>query len=296
MRYRFIDDHRDGWPVLVMCRVLRVSPSGFYGWRSRPVSDQTMRRDELAKKVHQIFEDNRRVYGSPRIHEQLLDDGDHCRVRTVAPIMREEGLRAKGSKRFKPVTTDSKHDRPVAENLLQRDFTATGPNQKWVADLTHIPTRMGWSYLAVVLDVFSRMVVGWSIADHLRADLVCEALRMAVGSRRPDADSIHHSDRGVQYASGVYQDSLAIHGITCSMSGKGNCYANAMMESFMGTLKIELIHGCDWADHDVVSQAVFETIETFYNRVRLHASLGYKSPLAYGLLWYRRQHRLSLLR
>jgi len=284
MRYRFIDDHRDHWPILVMCRVLRVSSSGFYGWRARPVCDQAVRRDELAKKVHQIFEDNRRVYGSPRVHEQLLADGDHCSIHTVAKIMREEGLVAKGSKRFKPATTDSKHDRSVADNLLQRDFTAQGPNQKWVADLTYIPTQTGWSYLAVVLDVFSRMVVGWSIADHMRAGLVCEALRMAVRNRSPAKGLIHHSDRGVQYASGSYQDLLGAYEITCSMSGKGNCYDNAMMESFMGTLKIELVHGCDWADHDVVSQAVFEYIETFYNRVRLHSSLGYKSPLAYEQL------------
>jgi putative transposase len=281
MRYRFIDDHRDHWPILVMCQVLRVSSSGFYGWRARPFSDQAVRRDELAKKVHQIFQDNRRVYGSPRVHEQLLADGDHCSVNTVAKIMREEGLRAKGSKRFKPITTDSKHDRPVADNLLLRDFTAKGPNQKWVADLTYLPTQAGWSYLAVVLDVFSRMVVGWAMASHMRADLVCEALQMAVGERSPAEGLIHHSDRGVQYASGLYQDLLEIHGITCSMSGKGNCYDNAMMESFMGTLKIELVHGHDWVDHDVVSQAVFEYIEVFYNRVRLHSSLGYKSPLAY---------------
>lgn len=281
MRYRFIDDHRDDGPVRVMCRVLRVSPSGFYAWRSRPVSDQTIRRGELTKKVQQIFEDNRRVYGSPRIHEQLQADGEHCSVHTVAKIMQNQGLKAKGPKRFKPVTTDSKHDRPIADNLLQRDFTATAPNQKWVADITYIPTRVGWLYLAVVLDVFSRMVVGWAVADHLRADLVCQALRRAVGNRKPNGGLIHHSDRGVQYASGVYQNLLGSYGITCSMSSKGNCYDNAMMESFMGTLKVELVHETDWAGHDEASQAVFEYIEVFYNRVRLHSSLGYKSPLAY---------------
>lgn len=281
MRYHFIDDHRDGWPVRVMCRILRVSPSGFYAWHSRPVSDQATRRGELTKKVQQVFEDNRRVYGSPRVHEQLIARGEHCSVNTVAKIMQKQGLQAKGPKRFKPVTTDSKHDRPVANNLLQRDFTATGPNQKWVADMTYIPTRMGWLYLAVVLDVFSRRVVGWSVADHMRADLVCQALRQAVGNRKPDAGLIHHSDRGVQYASGGYQNLLDVYRITCSMSGKGNCYDNAMMESFMGTLKVELVHGSDWADHDEAGQAVFEYIEVFYNRVRLHSALGYKSPLEY---------------
>ena len=281
MRYQFIDDDRDDWPVRVMCRVLRVSPSGFYAWRDRPVSDQAARRTELAKKVQQIFKDNRRVYGSPRVHEQLLADGDRCSVNTVAKIMRDQGLQAKGSKRFKPITTDSKHGQPVAGNLLQRDFIATAPNQKWVADITYIPTRMGWLYLAAVLDVFSRRVVGWSVADHMRADLVCEALGMAIGKRKPPGGLIHHSDRGVQYASGSYQDLLRVCGITCSMSRKGNCYDNAKMESFMGTLKVELVHGSDWVDHDQAGQAVFEYIEVFYNRVRLHSSLGYKSPLDY---------------
>ncbi len=256
MRYRFIDEHRDHWPVRVMCRVLCVSPSGFYAWRARPVCEQATRRGQLAEKVHRVFEDHRRVYGSPRVHEQLQADGERCSVNTVAKIMQEEGLQAKGPKRFKPVTTDSKHDQPIAENLLQRDFTATGPNQKWVADITYLPTRMGWVYLAVVLDVFSRMVVGWSVADHLRADLVCEALRRAAGKRNPLTGVIHHSDRGVQYASGVYQDLLGFYGISCSMSGKGNCYDNAMMESFMGTLKIELVHGSDWVDLDEVADVI----------------------------------------
>jgi len=268
MRYRFLDERRDHWPIRVMCRVLSVSPSGFYAWRDRPASDQTVRHDELAEKVHQVFELNRRVYGSPRVHEQLQADGERCSVNTVAKIMREDGLQAKGPQRFKPMTTDSNHDQPVSENLLQRDFTATGPNQKWLADITYIPTRTGWLYLAVVLDVFSRMVVGWSLADHLRADLVCEALRRAIGNRNPPSGMVHHSDRGVQYARGAYQDLLGFYGITCSMSSKWNCYDNAMMESFMGSLKIELVHGEDWADHDPVHQAVFEYIEVFYNRVR----------------------------
>ena len=227
------------------------------------------------------MEDNRRVSGSPRVHEPLLTDGDHGSVNTVAKIMREEGLQAKGSRRFKPVTTDSRHDRPVADNLLQRDFTAVGVNRKWLADLTYIPTQRGWSYLAMVLDVFSRRVVGWSMADHMRAGLVCEALRMAVRDRNLSKGLIHHSDRGVQYASGSYQDLLDAYGITCSMTGKGNGYDNAMMKSFMGSLNIELVHDCDWVDHAEAHQAVFEDVEVFYNRVRLHLSLGYRSPLAY---------------
>ncbi len=281
MRYRFIDEHRDDWPVRVMCRVLCVSPSGFYAWRARPVCDQALRREPLAEKVHQIFEDNRCVYGSPPVHEQLQAQGERCRVNTVAKIMREDGLQAKGSKRFKPVTTDSKHDQPVAANLLQRDFTATGPNQKWVADITSLPTRRGWVYLAVVLDVFSRMVVGWSLGDRLRADLVCQALHRAAGKRKLLSGLIHHSDRGVQYASGSSQGLLGLYGITCSMSAKGNCYDNAMMESFMGTLKVELVHGSGWGGLDEADPALFDYIEVFYNRTRLHSSLGYKSPLAY---------------
>ncbi len=281
MRYRFIDEPRDHWPVCVMCRVLRVSPSGFYAWRARPVYERANRRGQLAEKAHQVFDDGRRVYGSPRVHEQLQADGERCSVNTVAKIMQEEGLQAKGSKRFKPVTTDSKHDHPIAANLLQRDFTAMGPNQKWVADITYLPTRMGWVYLAVMLDVFSRTVVGWSLSDHLRADLVCEALRRAVGKKHPLTGMVHHSDRGVQYASGQYQKLLGFYGITCSMSGKGNCYDNAMMESFMGTLKVELVHGSDWGDLNEVDPTLFDYIEVFYNRVRLHSSLGYNSPLVY---------------
>lgn len=264
-----------------MCRVLRVSPSGYYAWLERPVSPRARRREHLAKKVQQIFTNSRQTYGSPRVHRQLLQEGQRPSVNTVAKIMREQGLKAKGFKRYKPRTTDSKHGLAVVEDRLQRRFTASAANRVWVADITYIPTRQGWLYLAVVLDVYSRMVVGWSMADHLRAELVCEALRMAVARRGPGPGLIHHSDRGVQYASGQFQDLLGACAMMASMSGRGDCYDNAMMESFRGSLKVELVHGEDWLDHEQARQQVFESIEVFYNRVRLHSSLGYLSPLAF---------------
>jgi len=291
MKYRFIEDHRDRWPVRTQCRVLSVSPGGYYDWRGRAPSDRRRRRGRLAERIERIHADSRGAYGGPRVHAQLKDEGERVAPKTVAAIMREGGLRGKSPCKRKPRTTDSAHGKPVAENLLQRDFTAAGPDQKWVADLTCIDTDEGWLYLAVVLDVLSRRVVDWAAADHMRSELVEEALTTALLHRGPTRASdhdglIHHSDRGSQYASGSFRKLLADHGIACSMSRKGDCYDNAMMESFFGTLKTEL-------DEPLVSRAAARLallvyIEVFYNRQRLHSALDYKSPAA-----YEQQHQVA---
>jgi len=281
MKYAFIEDHRQHWPVRTQCRVLEVSPAGYYDWRGRAPSDRQRRREQLAERVERIHADSRGNYGSPRVFEQLKAEGKKVAPKTVAAIMREAGLRGKSPCKRKPRTTDSAHDQPIAPNRLQRDFTTTGPDQKWLADITYIDTDAGWLYLAVVLDAFSRRVVGWAAADHMRSELVEQALTMALTHRAPAMNSglIHHSDRGSQYASGSFQKLLADHGILPSMSRKGDCYDNAMAESFFGTLKTELDEPL--ADHATARRALFEYIEVFYNRQRLHSALDYMSPAAY---------------
>lgn len=279
MRYAFIEAHRACWPVRLQCRVLSVGVSGYYDWRSREPSDRTRRRMQLGERIAAVHTDSRRTYGSPRVFEQLQNEGEAISRKTVESIMRERGLQGKTRRKRVPRTTDSDHDRPVAANLLERDFDASAPNRKWVADITYIDTGEGWLYLAAVMDCFSRRIVGWAAADHLRSELVEEALRSAIVSRRPTGDLIHHSDRGSQYASDAFQKLLDEHGITCSMSRRANCYDNAAMESFFGTLKTELDEPLP--NHAAARRALFEYIEVFYNRQRLHSTLGYMSPAAY---------------
>jgi transposase InsO family protein len=279
VRYAFVKEQRRRWRVGVMCRVLKVSRSGFYAWQRRTPSRRTQREEELIKKIRKVHEESRGLYGYPRAHRALLIEGEVVSRNTVARLMRKAKIRAKTRKRYVPRTTDSRHDRPVADNLLERDFTAAAPNRKWVADITYVPSGEGWLYLAAVLDVYSRRVVGWSMADHMEVDLVADALNMALMHRRPAGRNLlHHSDRGSQYASDHYQGLLERHGITVSMSGKGDCYDNAMMESFWATLKCELVHQRQFATRQQARQAIFEYIEVFYNRKRLHSSLGYVSP------------------
>lgn len=278
MKYIFIAEHRKQWPVRLQCRVLGVSASGFYDHLNRQPGPRQQRREQLAKRVAQIHTDSRGVYGSPRVFKQMKDEGETVGRKTVESIMRDDGLRGKCPRKRKPRTTDSAHDHPVADNVIERDFAASAPNQKWLADITYIETGEGWLYLAAVLDCYSRRIVGWAAADHLRSELVEEALAIALQTRRPDPTHglIHHSDRGVQYASGSFQKLLSDHQIVCSMSRKGDCYDNAMMESFFGTLKTELDEPL--ATHATARLALFEYIEVFYNRQRLHSALGYKSP------------------
>jgi transposase InsO family protein len=229
-------------------------------------------------KIRIAHQENRQLYGSPRIHRALLIDGESVSRNTVAKLMREANIRAKQRRQFVPRTTDSAHQKPVAGNILDRDFTASKPDRKWAADITYVPTDQGWLYVAAILDVHSRKIVGWSMADHMESELVIDALRMALHHRQPGEGLLHHSDRGVQYASDDYQHLLAIHDITVSMSGRGDCWDNAMMESFWATLKTELIHLQSYATRGEARQSIFEYIEVFYNRKRLHSSLGYVSP------------------
>jgi transposase InsO family protein len=281
VRFAFVKAHRQRWPVASMCRVLQVSRSGFFAWLKRPPSPRQRRQQELIEKIKAAHQQNRELYGSPRVHRALLIDGQSVSRNTVAKRMRQAKIRAKTKRKFVPRTTDSAHRQPVAGNLLNRDFTAAGPDRKWVADITSVPTQQGWLYVAAVLDLFSRRIVGWSMADHLQTDLVRDALQMALQQRCPAAGLLHHSDRGVQYASEDYQHLLADHGIQVSMSGKGDCWDNAVMESFWATLKTELIHQKQYATRPEAKLSIFEYIEGFYNRKRLHSSLDYVSPEAF---------------
>ena len=282
MKFAFIKQHLAGeFPVDACCDVLEVSRSGYYAWLARPVSARAGRRAELAAKIAQVHEENRGVYGSPRVCRALEARGERVCENTVAGIMKERQIRAKTRRKFVPRTTDSAHQQPVADNVLARQFDAPRPDRKWAVDITYIPTGEGWLYLAGVIDLCSRRVVGWSMADHMRTGLVADALSMAVARRRPGAGLLHHSDRGVQYASDDYQALLAEHGIGCSMSGRGDCWDNAVMESFWSTLKTELVHHERYATRAQAKASIFEYVEVFYNRIRLHSSLGYKSPEAF---------------
>jgi putative transposase len=284
VRFAWIEEHRATWPVAVQCDVLDVSRSGFYGWRKRPPSEQSQRQELLRVEIRAIHEEKRKdVYGSPRIHRELAARGRRCNVKTVARIMKEQGIRAKMARKFK-VTTDSKHDRPVAPNVLDRAFEQTGANQAWVSDITYIPTREGWLYLAAIEDLYTRKIVGWSMSERLKSRLVVDALEMAIERQLPGDGLLSHSDRGSQYASEHYQDLLKRNGIRCSMSRKGDCWDNAPMESFFATLKKELVFFEDYATRDEARQSLFEYIEMFYNRVRRHSALGYKSPAEFELV------------
>jgi len=278
VKFRFIDEHRRRWPVSVICFVLKVTRSGFYLWKKRTPSARQIRQQKLLAKIRIVQRENRELYGSPRVHRALLIDGEVISRNTVAKLMRQARIRAKTRRRYVPRTTDSTHRKPIADNLLSRDFAAPAPNQKWLADITYVPTDEGWLFLAGVLDCYSRKIVGWAMCERMPTDLVSDALKMALLHRRPGQDLLHHSDRGVQYASEDYQQLLLNHGITVSMSRRGNCYDNAMMESFWATLKTELIYQERYATRQQARQSIFEYIEVFYNRKRLHSALGYQSP------------------
>lgn len=284
MRFAFIHAHRCEFPTRLMCDILQVSCSGYYAWRQRPRSTARQRWETLCTAVREVFESFRAIYGSPRIHRELLARGITCCVNTVAKIMQQLGLRSKVKRRFRP-TTNSNHDYEVAPNTLDRQFDLAGPNQAWSSDITYVPTAEGWMYLAVVQDLFSRRIVGWSMADHMRTELVTKAMTMALAGRTGDpfVQLIHHSDRGAQYASDDYQKLLADHSIAPSMSRKGNCWDNAVTESFFGSLKTELVHHERYATRAEARQSLFEYIERFYNRQRRHSTLGYVSPVEYEM-------------
>jgi putative transposase len=278
--FQFIHDHRGTWPIRLMCRVLGVSAGGYYDWRDRPPSPTADRRDALTVEVKAVHAEAKARYGSPRVHAELAARGVRCCVNTVAKLMRAAGVRAKTARRFR-CTTDSNHDRPVAENVLDREFTPVGPNASWVADITYIPTAEGWVYLAAVEDLYSRAVGGWSMGSRIDSRLVVDALEMALARRCPGEGLVSHSDRGSPYASEHYRRVLAENGIVCSMSRRGDCWDNAPMESFFATLKKELVHHESYKTREEARASVFEYIEAFYNRVRRHSALGYKSPAEY---------------
>lgn len=274
MKYAFCREHAMLFPVQACCRALGVR-------RKRPVSAQAQRRQELTAQIQRVHLQNRQVYGSLRIYQALRAAGQRVCENTVAKLMHQQHIRARSKRRFLPRTTDSAHSQPVAVNRLDRDFTATAPNQKWVVDITYIPTEEGWLYLAGVLDLYSRRIVGWSMAEHMRESLVADALEMAIGQRAPAAGLLHHSDRGIQYASEDYQHRLQEHQMTISMSRRANCWDNACGESFWASLKGELVHHEHYQSRQQARLSIFEYIEVFYNRQRLHSSLGYRSPEAF---------------
>ena len=278
MRFRLIEDQRDVWPVRVMCDALSVSPSGFYAWRSRPESPRKMANRELLVEIRRVHAQHRERYGAPRIHAELRAEGYGASRKRVARLMRQHGIRARAPRRYRVCTTDSKHSLPVALNLLDQNFVADRPDQIWLADITYIPAAEGWLYLAVILDLFTRKVVGWAMRDHLRAELTIAALTMAIQRRRPAAGLIHHSDRGSQYAAGDYRDILQAAAIVQSMSRKGNCWDNAPMESFFGTLKTELVRQDEYPNRDAARRDLFAYIEGYYNRQRRHSAIGYITP------------------
>jgi putative transposase len=283
VKYACISAHLDQFPVVLMCRVLNVSRSGFYKAQKRRPSARSLEDERLRVQVRAAHAKSRQRYGSPRVHEELKGNGVRTSRRRIARLMREVGLRGKHPRRH-CVTTDSQHDREIAENLLDRRFApeqAAQPDRFWVADITYVPTREGWLYLAVVIDLAIRRVVGWAMSSSLERELVLRALRMALALRRPGEGLVHHSDRGVQYACEEYRALLQLHGITVSMSRKGDCWDNAVAESFFSILERELIDDADWHTREEASRDIFEFIEVWYNRQRRHSSLGYLSPAAY---------------
>jgi len=275
-----------------MCRVLKVSKSGYYDSLRRPPSQQSLRRKEIAQAVARSYFESNRIYGYRKVHKDLEAQNVICCADTVGRVMREIGLHSRVKRKF-VATTDSDHTLKIADNLIGRDFTAASPNRKWTADITYIPTKTGWLYLAVVMDLFSRRIVGWAMSKHIDSQLVQSAMHMAILNRKPAKGLIHHSDRGVQYAAGDFQDLLDQNEITCSMSRKGDCWDNACVESFFGSLKNEWIRGRIYETQADGENDIFKYIELFYNRKRRHASLGYVSPAAYEELHAVNQDRAA---
>jgi transposase InsO family protein len=282
VKFAFIAAEKAWAPVSVLCRMLDVSRSGFYASQERGPSVRAAEDEKLAVAIAAAHKVGRGAYGSPRVHEELKEDGVAVSRKRVARIMSELGLEGRRKRPFK-ATTDSKHDLPVAENILDRKFEVAAPNVAWVTDITYVWTAEGWLYLAAILDLFSRRVVGLAMSEHIDRALVLEALRNAVGRRVPNAGLLHHSDRGSQYASGDYQDALDALGVVCSMSRKGNCWDNAVAESFFATLKTELVYTRRFATRAEAREAIFEFVEVFYNRRRRHSTLGYVSPMEFEM-------------
>lgn len=270
-------DHKDRFPVRVMCRALAVSPAGYYAWAARPESRRTAANRRLVTMIRLIHAESRSTYGSPRVHATLQAQGQRIGEHRVARLMRTSAIRAKTVKKWR-ATTDSAHQYPVVPNTLNRQFAVAHPNQVWAGDITYVWTAEGWLYLAVVLDLYSRRVIAWGMGSRLTQELATAALIMAVEQRRPASGVLHHTDRGSQYAATLYRELLAGHGLTASMSRRGNCWDNAVVESFFHTLKTELVYHRRYITREEARQDIFEWIEVFYNRTRRHSTLGYRSP------------------
>lgn len=292
MRFQLIEEQREQFPVTRMCQMLNVSPSGYYAWRQRPVSAREMANQELVKSIEAVYNDSYGTYGSPRIYRELRAQGVVCSENRVARLMRLQGLQARQTKRYK-VTTRRNKAHTAAPNLLKQDFTADRPDQKWLSDITYIPTGEGWLYLATVLDLYTRRIVGWAMSDRMTSDLTMDALKMAIGQRQPEPGLVHHSDQGSQYTDRAYQRLLKDYGIQASMNGVGSWYDNAPMESFFGTLKSEWVHHRVYHTRDEARSDLFFYIEAFYNRRRRHSALDYLSPEAFEQLCHQ-QHQLRL--
>jgi putative transposase len=290
VKYAWIDGQRKAYPLPAMCTTLAVSISGFRAWKSGGRSNgRRLRNPQLLALIHAIHTQLKGAYGSPRMVKEIRGRGFPASKERVERLMRENGIRARHKRRYK-ATTDSKHALPVAPNLLERNFSPSAPNQAWSADLTYVWTDEGWLYLAVVLDLFNREVVGWSIKPRMTSDIVIDALTMAWFRRKPTPGLMHHSDRGSQYASNAFQDKLTEYGMVCSMSRKGNCWDNAPTESFFNSPKNERVHGTRYATRDEAIADLFAYIEPFYNRIRRHSTLGYTSPTQYLHDWITIQH------
>jgi len=276
---------KDDYPILSLCLHLEVSPSGYYDWQKRRScpSPRAVEDQALAQQIDQIHARSRQTYGSPRVVEELRKKGRRHGRNRIARLMKEEGLCGRHKRRYRVQTTDSNHDQPIAPNRLAEAPKATAPNQLWVADITYIETKEGWLYLAAILDLYSRKIVGWAMSERIDTGLVLKALAMALLHRSPPANVLLHSDRGVQYASGDYRQALGQAGLIASMSRRGNCYDNATMESFWSTLKLELVYRRCFDSRAQARTQIFDYIETFYNRQRAHSALGYHSPVDFEL-------------
>jgi transposase InsO family protein len=278
LRFVWIEQHQPEFEVSMMCRIFQVSRSGFYAWMDRVPSDRQQHQEKLIEQIRAAHEQSFGTYGSPRIHAELAGQQIDVCVNTVAKLMKKAEIRSVMHRRFVPGTTDSNHDHPVASNVLNRQFQAELPNQKWCCDITYVQTAEGFLYVAAVMDLCSRRIIGWSMADHLRTELCTDALEMALRGRKPGSELIHHSDRGVQYASIDYRRLLQAHDVTISMSRCGDCYDNAAMESFWGSFKTEWVYQMDYQSLDQARGSIFKYIECWYNRQRRHSAIGYKSP------------------
>jgi len=279
-RYRFIQEERATYPVTLLCRVLQVARSAYYAWARRGVSARAQADEQLAERIALAHTRSRRTYGAPRIHAELRAAGVRCARKRVARLMRAAGL-VGCHRRRRTRTTIVDPARVPAPNLVARNFTVPTPDRLWLGDITYVATREGWLYLAVLLDAHSRRVIGWAMADHLRAELALDAPAMALDTRRPAPGLVQHTDRGSQYTAVAYQMALAAHGVTASMSRAGDCYDNAVAESFVATLKAELIDTRSWPTRAVARSAIFEWLVVWYNRQRRHSALGYRAPVAY---------------